>query len=171
MKASFYDEEYFDGGKGYSEYKYNNTYSLIAEDIAIRFNPKSTLEIGCAKGFVVKELRERGIDASGIDLSEYAIANAHPHVYEYVHLYDINKADKIPFDKVDLVYSLDTFEHIPEEQLDKVWEFMKKIGKRYYVKVGTLNTPDWQHDPSHITMHTLKWWQKRYPEIIFEESK
>lgn len=37
---------------------------------------RTVLDVGCAKGFLVKALREAGIDARGVDLSEYAVGAA-----------------------------------------------------------------------------------------------
>ena len=34
---------------------------------------QKVLEIGCAKGFLVKAFQDMGIDAIGIDISSYAI--------------------------------------------------------------------------------------------------
>lgn len=167
---NFYDKEYFDGGKGYYTYHDNGTFESMAEDIMRLFNPKSSIEIGCAKGFLVKELRRRGVKAYGIDISEYAISCAPAEVIDYLYVYDITDIADITFPKVDLIYSIDTFEHIPEEKLGAVRDFMLKFGQQYYVKVGTLKTPDWEHDKSHITMHSIEWWYKRFPEVTFEES-
>src|SRR4051794_39820567 len=48
----------------------------IADEVA----PESVLDAGCAMGFLVEALRERGVDAYGIDISSYAIANVHESV-------------------------------------------------------------------------------------------
>jgi SAM-dependent methyltransferase len=41
---------------------------------------RSVLDVGCAKGFLVGELRSLGVEAFGIDVSSYAISCAEPRV-------------------------------------------------------------------------------------------
>lgn len=171
LGAGFYDQAYFDGGKGYHSYGDAEHFNDTAEHIINWFNPRTVLEIGCAKGYLVKALRERGVKAYGLDISEYAVANAPEEVADYLFVYDVTSGQPLEFPRYDLIVSFDTFEHLPEADLDKVWTFLNKHGNDAYIRVGTLNTPDWQHDPSHITMHRLEWWMNRYPRAIWEDSK
>src|ERR1700722_14032815 len=78
--ARQYGFEYFDGTRdqGYGGYRYDGRWIPIAEDIISRYGLKAesrVLDIGCAKGFLVKDLRKvcPGLDAFGIDISEYAM--------------------------------------------------------------------------------------------------
>ena len=52
----------------------------IAEQIVARSRPSTVLDAGCAMGMVVEALRDRGVEAFGVDLSEYAIENVRPDV-------------------------------------------------------------------------------------------
>jgi SAM-dependent methyltransferase len=58
----------------------------IAERIVAELGPRKTLDAGCAKGFLVAALRERGVDAEGFDISDYAVSDvpeaARGHVRE-----------------------------------------------------------------------------------------
>ena len=45
--------------------------------------------MGCATGYLVEALRERGIDAQGCDLSAYAIDHAAPGAVGHVRLADL----------------------------------------------------------------------------------
>ena len=76
----YYDEEYYknyayangmayERGNGWEEV-FGNHADRIVKEIA----PKKTLDVGCAKGFLVEALRDRGVLAYGIDLSEYAVS-------------------------------------------------------------------------------------------------
>ena len=47
----------------------------IADHIVSGIQPKQVLDAGCALGLLVEALRARGVDAHGVDLSSYAIAN------------------------------------------------------------------------------------------------
>ncbi|GAI29747.1 unnamed protein product [marine sediment metagenome] len=42
------------------------------------------LDIGCAFGYIVKRLRDKGFDALGIDISEYALSQAPEDIKPYL---------------------------------------------------------------------------------------
>src|SRR3972149_7064299 len=95
LQPSEYDISYFDGNKtslkhnaGYSSYErwYRNSNDFVPteqstgeyfKDLALKLKNdyilqgKKVLELGCAKGFIVEDLRSMGIDAYGIDISSY----------------------------------------------------------------------------------------------------
>ena len=94
-----YGKDYFDGSReyGYGGYKYDGRWKPVAQDIIDHFGLKKgdkVLDIGCAKGFLIKDLCDLGIDATGLDISKYAIDNAIPEISDRL----INgSADKLPF--------------------------------------------------------------------------
>src|SRR3989339_273533 len=67
-----YGRMYFDGPReyGYGGYNYDGRWIPVAKDIVDHFSLKPgdrLLDVGCAKGFLVKDLLALGIDAYGID--------------------------------------------------------------------------------------------------------
>lgn len=170
FKASDYGQAYFDGGHGYQSYGDAEHFKQKAEWLVKEFQPQTVLEIGCAKGYLVKALRDLGIAAYGCDISEYALNEAPEEVKDYLYLIDITDPEPVTLPRFDLIVSYDTFEHLPEDVLDNVFNFMNQVGTRYYIQVGTENTPDWQHDPTHITIKPLEFWQERFEEAIWVES-
>src|SRR5438270_1533469 len=75
-----YGELYFDGPRtyGYGGYRYDGRWIPVAENIVKHFSLKPgdrVLDIGCAKGFLVKDLMKvcPGLEAFGLDVSEYAL--------------------------------------------------------------------------------------------------
>jgi cyclopropane fatty-acyl-phospholipid synthase-like methyltransferase len=71
-----YGELYFDGPRcyGYGGYRYDGRWIPVAEDIVGHFGLKAgdrVLDVGCAKGFLVKDLMKvcPGLEAFGIDVS------------------------------------------------------------------------------------------------------
>ena len=46
----------------------------IATQIKEKYRPKTVLDAGCAMGLLVAALRDLGVEAYGVDLSEYAIS-------------------------------------------------------------------------------------------------
>lgn len=76
--------EYFDGTRdqGYGGYRYDGRWRPIACDIADYFGLKGgdrVLDVGCAKGFLIRDLIEAvpGLDVWGLDVSQYAIDHCH----------------------------------------------------------------------------------------------
>ncbi len=59
-------------------------FGTIADRIVEETAPRSALDAGCAMGFLVEQLRARDVEAFGIDISEYAISQAHPDVQPFL---------------------------------------------------------------------------------------
>ena len=49
-------------------------FQKIAEKINSIYQPRTFLDVGCAYGYLVEALRDLGVDAYGVDVSEYAIS-------------------------------------------------------------------------------------------------
>ncbi len=86
-RAMQFERAYFDGTReeGYGGYHYDGRWVPIAQDIIAYYGlaPGSrVLDIGCAKGFLVKDIMEvcPGLEAIGLDISNYATSNGHPDV-------------------------------------------------------------------------------------------
>ena len=99
--AMQFGREYFDGSReqGYGGYHYDGRWLPIAEDIIKHFALKPgdrVLDIGCAKGFLVKDLMQAclGLEAFGLDISRYALNNCEPELVGRLHL---GNAVQLPF--------------------------------------------------------------------------
>ena len=83
-----FTKDYYEDGirkhiSGYEEYKWMPTRSIPeALDIIDKFDFKTCVDYGCAKGFLVHALRILGCQAYGEDISEYAIENNYNYVPE-----------------------------------------------------------------------------------------
>jgi SAM-dependent methyltransferase len=85
--------EYFDGPReqGYGGYSYDGRWIPVARRAIDFFSLKPgdrVLDIGCAKGFLVKDLILAcpGIEAFGVDISEYALMHCEKEVIGRLHL-------------------------------------------------------------------------------------
>ncbi|MBP2294286.1 class I SAM-dependent methyltransferase [Azospirillum rugosum] len=81
--ACRFGQAYFDGPReqGYGGYRYDGRWIPIAEDMVEHFGLKAgdrVLDIGCAKGFLVRDLMTvcPGLEVFGLDISEYALTHA-----------------------------------------------------------------------------------------------
>jgi hypothetical protein len=87
----------------------------IASRIVSDIGPRTALDAGCALGLLVETLRDRGVDATGIDISSYAIANAAAHVRP--HLSEGSIATELPR-RYDLIVSIEVLEHMPAPEAE-----------------------------------------------------
>ena len=118
--SRLYGKDYFDGKReyGYGGYKYDGRWRPVAKDIVSHFKLKPgdrVLDIGCAKGFLVKDLLSLGIDAYGLDISEYALENCEPEVTGRLHL---GSAHKLPFPNKSFsaVISINTIHNLEKDE-------------------------------------------------------
>src|SRR5262249_17210870 len=86
-------EREFDGPReyGYGGYRYDGRWIPVARDIVAHFGLKPgnrVLDVGCAKGFLVKDLMAvcPGLEAFGLDVSLYALMHAEREVIGRLHL-------------------------------------------------------------------------------------
>jgi hypothetical protein len=113
MDGSRFDATYFATGCGLP-YERNahwlGFFGGIADRIVRGINPRTALDASCAMGFLVEALRERGVEAYGVDISEYAISQVHPSVKPYCRLGSITE----PFERrYDLIVCIEVLEHMP----------------------------------------------------------
>lgn len=127
----------------------------------------SVLDVGCAMGFLVKLLREHGKDARGVDISDYALAQAPEEAKPY-----LTKAwaHALPFPdrSVDLLVSFGVVEHLPPELVGPTIAEFRRVARRGLV-AATLSTskgtragggPDKE---GHLSLRTYAWWRERLP--------
>jgi SAM-dependent methyltransferase len=141
--------EYFDGPReqGYGGFKYDGRWIPIAEDIVHHYKLKSgskVLDIGCAKGFLVKDLLKvcPGLEVYGIDISKYAVLNCEKEVIGRLHIGD---AASLPFpdNSFDLALSINTIHNLDRQGCIKALNEMSRIApKGGYVQVDAYRNSD-----------------------------
>lgn len=174
LDMHLFTKDYYEDGvrkhiSGYENYKWEPTRSIPeALDIQKEFTFKTCVDYGCAKGFLVNALRIIGIDAYGEDISEYAVENCHPNVREYVSL---------PTDKYyDLLICKDVLEHVKEEDLPEVLQFLMKKSNQFFFVVplgdeDRFRIREYEVDITHVTKKNEEWWIKLFESQGFELLK
>ena len=142
-----YGQMYFDGPRdyGYGGYRYDGRWKSVAVDIIEHFNlaqGSRVLDVGAAKGFLVKELLDLGIDAYGADISEYAVMNCHPDVVGRMH---VASADHLcfPDQSFAAVLAIDVIHNLPRQRAAVALREVQRLSNgRAYVRVDSYRTPE-----------------------------
>jgi GT2 family glycosyltransferase/SAM-dependent methyltransferase len=93
----------------------------VADAIVNTLHPKTVLDVGCAMGYLVAALRDRGVQAYGIDVSPYAISKVRKDIQPYCRA--CSALDPLPDDfpqRYDLVTNIEVAEHLYEEDGKKL---------------------------------------------------
>jgi ubiquinone/menaquinone biosynthesis C-methylase UbiE len=146
--AKLYGELYWDGPReyGYGGYRYDGRWRPVARDIIAHFGlapGKRVLDVGCGKGFLVKDLMLEcpGLDVFGIDVSLYALMRCPPEIVGRLHL---GSAESLPFPdgSFDCVISLNTIHNLPRPlAVAAMREIQRLCGGRAFVQVDSYLTP------------------------------
>ncbi len=137
-----FGREYFDGTReqGYGGFYYDGRWAVIAEDFVRHYGLTSgdrVLEIGCAKGFLVKDLMRAcpGLEVFGIDVSEYAVMNCDSEVVGRIHLGDARDL-KFPDESFDLAISINTLHNLERSDCIIALKEMGRVSpKASYIQV------------------------------------
>lgn len=147
--AKQYGEMYWDGPReyGYGGYRYDGRWRAVARDIINHFGLKPgmrVLDVGCGKGFLVKDLMLEcpGLEAFGLDISVYALINCEKEVIGRLHL---GTAEKMPFPDAsfDCVLSLNTIHNFPRTRAVTAMKEIQRLSSgRAFVQVDSYHTPE-----------------------------
>lgn len=163
--SSMYDENYFEGKNAKSNYQ---SYSkdakipgeILAGTLLELFQPKSSLDVGCALGFAVKAMRKHGVKACGIDISKWAVKQAD---VPYISQLDISRQKIIG--KYDMVTAFDILEHIPEQLLPYAVQNLWQATRRYLIVIPACYEEGTSYDPGdalHVVFHPKNWWENLF---------
>lgn len=147
--AKEFGEAYFDGPRevGYGGYRYDGRWLPVAEDIIRHFGLKPgdrVLDVGCGKGFLVKDLMKvyPGLEAFGLDISEYALMHCEPEVVGRLHL---GSADRLPFPdgSFSAVISINTIHNLRRPGVVRALREIERLSPgRSFVQVDSYHTPE-----------------------------
>lgn len=146
--AKQYGEMYWDGPReyGYGGYRYDGRWRSVARDIIAHYGLRAgmrALDIGCGKGFLVKDLMLEcpGLEAFGLDISRYAIMHAPEELTGRLHL---GTADRLPFadHSLDCVLSLNTIHNLPRPRAAAAMAEIERVSRgNSFVVVDSYRTP------------------------------
>ena len=153
-----YDESYYrtyEGGSYDRGGHWTRFFGYISDEVVARWAPSTTLDAGCALGIFVEELRRRGVDAWGVDVSEYAIGSVAEQTRPYCSVGSL--AEELPAGmprRYDLVSCIEVLEHMDRAEGDRA------IGRLCAMTDRVLfsSTPDGYREPTHFTCRAPEDW-------------
>ncbi len=172
LGPSEYDASYFDGksqamshNAGYAKYERWFRHDGVDskgeyyKDLAATLNDRhklpgnTVLEVGCAKGFIVQDLRDLGIDCHGLDVSQYAFDQSDAVVQPFLTVADArtylsNFANK----KWDVLFSLRFLECIEDAEISDLLAEFRRVSKRQFHVI------DEAANASFYNNHPLSFW-------------
>ena len=166
FSGDFYDADYFERGqetgKGWLQnYKWMPR-RTFKEALAIAdyldLNEKSrVLDVGCAKGFIVKALRHLEIKADGCDISKYALSFAPEGCW------DCSSWESHYNDGYTHVIIKDMLEHLTLKQLDDLLLNVAKTAQFLFCVIpmgdnGMYRIPEYHMEISHVIAENEEWW-------------
>ena len=148
--ARKFGKEFFDGDRrhGYGGFSYNSRFwSPVVPTFQEYFSltsDSSLLDVGCAKGFMLHDIAKAipNITLKGIDISEYAIANAIEDVKQNVQVAD---ARELPFedDTFDVVISINTVHNLVKDELAKALQEIERVSRgKSFITIDAYNTEE-----------------------------
>ncbi|MGA2819778.1 MAG: glycosyltransferase [Anaerolineales bacterium] len=161
--AEPFDEHYFRHGCGRP---YERTpewlegFARIADHIVEEIRPSTVLDAGCAMGFLVEALRDRGVEAYGVDISEYAIRQVQPGIRDYCQVGSITD----PFPRTyDLIVCIETLEHLPAAQASQaVSNLCRHTGDVLFT-----STPFDYREATHFNVNPPEYWAELFARAGF----
>jgi SAM-dependent methyltransferase len=173
MSGNNYHEGYWESGIGsnYHSYGPDPGWPLVTSVVKSYIDSGSiAYEVACAKGYLVKSLVAGGINAFGIDISDYAISKADLDIASRLV---VGNAVSLPWEDktADIVLSMEFFEHVPEDEVNTVLAEKIRVlkpGGVLAMKIGIELESDNQfanqedNDCTHYTIKPRAWWENKF---------
>ncbi len=172
--SEIYNEEYYknyDVGCGKVSYE-NSEYTKgflikLADRIVADFHPKTVLDAGCALGFLVAALRDRGVEAYGIDISEYAISKVREDIRPFCKVGSLT--EKLPEglpETFDLVVSIEVLEHLYAADGNKAIQNICGVTDTVLFS----SSPDDFEEPTHVNVQQREYWGRLFFQNGFTDD-
>lgn len=160
-----YDLGYFDStaGTGYGPPGYHDFpahWKMVRE--ILKRKPKSVIEFGCGRGYVLKKLEAYGIGVLGVDIAEHCF---HTRAVRNFILGDA--CDKLPVkDKqFTLAFSHDFWEHLPPDRVNDAIKESVRVSRQGFHGITFSTHPNAKDDPTHLCLQPKEWWVKKFKKL------
>jgi SAM-dependent methyltransferase len=142
--ARQFGREYFDGDRtqGYGGYRYDGRWVAVAKRMRDFYGltpGMRVLDVGCAKGFLLHDLKQvvPGLEVAGVDVSEYALQHAMDDVRPFLVR---GTAQHLPFadGAFDLVISINTVHNLERPRCLAAVRELERVSRRFkYLQIDS----------------------------------
>ena len=180
IPADWFDADYFDHGiksnwqQGYHWKHFEGIFRDTAGFLMTAFPEARTFfDAGCAKGFLVRSLRETGLEAWGCDISAFAIEHADKIAAPYL---TSSPAEIFPWDRdYDILVALHLLPQMTEQQAISFLRHARAHITTALVAAIPLFEDDCKRDcglgdAAHISRHNRQWWHERILEAGWHQD-
>jgi hypothetical protein len=170
--ADLFNEEYFKSHCGPVPYSRESPvfvtfFAIIADYLVRTLGPRTVMDAGCAMGLLVEALRDRGVDAWGIDISPYAISQVRRDIRSYCSVGSLSE----PLSgRYDLITCIEVLEHMPEPEAIRAIEHLTQASDAILFS----SSPTDFTEPTHVNVHQPMWWLAQFqivgftPDLLFD---
>jgi SAM-dependent methyltransferase len=154
---SYYSLSYREGtGVAYERNEaWLTLFGALADYICTVIAPRRVLDAGCAKGFLVEALREREVEAYGVDISEYALGQVREDVRPFC--WQASLAEPFP-DRYDLIVCIETLEHMPPAEAERA---IGNIAEHTDDLLFSSSPADFR-EATHVNVRPAEYWAERF---------
>jgi len=156
--ARRFGREYFDGARltGYGGYRYHPRFwSATVRRLRDHYGllpGAALLDVGCAKGFMLREFKEMmpELEVAGLDISDYAVEQADRSIRPWLR---VGNAAELPWPDAsfDLVISINTVHNLPPAKCRQALREIMRVSRgRAFITVDA-----WRDEAERERM--LKW--------------
>lgn len=130
-------------------------FARIADRIVQTLRPRRVLDAGCACGLLVEALWDRGVEAYGVDISSYAIAQARRDIRPYCTVASL----AAPLDgRFDLVVCIEVLEHLEPADAEAALANLCAAADTILFS----STPVDLSEPTHVNVRPVLDWLLRF---------
>jgi SAM-dependent methyltransferase len=175
--ARRFGREYFDGARtqGYGGYRYDGRWVPVARRLRDFYGLAAghrVLDIGCAKGFLLHDLRTAvpGLRVAGLDVSTYAIACAIADVRPFVH---VGSAVALPYPDAtfDLVLAINVVHNLDRAGCVAAIHEIERVGRQFkYLQVDSFFTEEQRRNFERWQLTALTWFDPEGWRRLFDDA-
>jgi SAM-dependent methyltransferase len=133
-------------------------FGAVADNMVRQLEPKRVLDAGCAKGFLVAALRERGVEAFGFDLSELAITEAPAAARPHLRVGSLTEPIEPIEGPFDLVTCIEVIEHLDPVDAPTAVANLCSASDRVLLS----STPADLHEATHVNVQPPERWSQLF---------
>lgn len=169
--SEIYNQEYYHTDCGPIPYEEPEQWEIffgaIADRIVQDLRPRTVLDAGCAMGYLVAALRERGVEAYGIDISDYAICCVREDIRPYCAVGSL--LDPLPEglpEQYDVVVTIEVLEHLYADAGKKAIQNLCSLANTVIFS----SSPDDFTEKTHLNVQQREYWARLFAENGFYDD-